>query len=334
MRDRLFFFASYSPQVVHRSNAYAFSSGAQSGSIDQSQTNSQAFGKLTYSQRRVQANLSFLTTPTRSTGTLTSYNALTPNAVTTSLAANQSQTNRGFAADQYNVSGDVDFWLGATNYFSVRGGLFYDNYYDSGIPTTTSVNWNTPSISVAGVPASLQQPTGFNNVPRSQITSKDLTKTGLFQIDYNHSFNAAGSHFLKGGFGVRHTTNDVASAYPGGFVLINWGRSFTSSVPGVGSGTGTYGYYEVDDRGTNGLVSANMPSLYVQDAWTIGNRLTLNLGVRAESETIPSFRPQIKANAFDSASATRSLLGLVRRSTFSATAGSRPLRAGVATSTG
>jgi hypothetical protein len=304
LRNHLFFFGSVSPQLVRRSNDYAFSSGSESGSISQSQNLTQAFGKLTYSQRHVQANLSFLATPTRSTGTLAAYNGLTANAVTTSLAANQPNVNRGWGQDQYNTSGDVDFWLGSSNFITVRGGLFADNYFDNGIPTTTSVNWNTPSTiagcpACAALPAALQQPTGFNNVPRAQITNRDQTKTGLFQIDYNHSFNAGGSHFVKGGFGVRHTTNDVNSAYPGGFVLINWGRSFTSSVPGVGSGTGTYGYYEVDDRGTNGLVSANMPSLYVQDAWTIGNRLTLNLGVRTERETIPSFRPQIKENAFE-----------------------------------
>ena len=42
-----------------------------------------------------------------------------------------------------------------------------------------------------------------------------------------------------------------------------------------------------------------MPSLYVQDTWTLGNRLTLNLGVRTERETIPSFRTDIKDNAFE-----------------------------------
>ena len=42
-----------------------------------------------------------------------------------------------------------------------------------------------------------------------------------------------------------------------------------------------------------------MPSLYVQDTWTIGNRLTLNLGVRTENETIPSFRTDIKDTAFE-----------------------------------
>ena len=36
---------------------------------------------------------------------------------------------------------------------SVRGGLFSDNYDDTGVSTTTAVVWNTPSIGVAGVPA-------------------------------------------------------------------------------------------------------------------------------------------------------------------------------------
>jgi hypothetical protein len=42
-----------------------------------------------------------------------------------------------------------------------------------------------------------------------------------------------------------------------------------------------------------------MPSLYVQDTWMVGNRLTLNLGVRTERETIPSFRTDVKEQAFE-----------------------------------
>ena len=129
------------------------------------------------------------------------------------------------------------------------------------------------------------------------ITNKDQTQTSFFQVDYNHAFNAAGSHLLKGGFGVRHTTNDVDATYPGGYVLLNWGTSFVNNSGQTG--TGTYGYYEVNDRGTRGAVDANMPSLYVQDTWTLGNRLTLNLGVRTESETIPSFRTDVKDDAFE-----------------------------------
>ena len=69
-----------------------------------------------------------------------------------------------------------------------------------------------------------------------------------------------------------------------------WGRTFTSSVPGVGPGTGTYGYYAVTNRGTYGQAGANIHSLFVQDAWSATSRLTLNLGMRTEQETIPSFQ--------------------------------------------
>jgi outer membrane receptor protein involved in Fe transport len=81
-------------------------------------------------------------------------------------------------------------------------------------------------------------------------------------------------------------------------VLLNWGTSFVNNTTGQPD-TGTYGYYEVNDRGTRGSVDANMPSLYVQDTWVVGNRLTLNLGVRTEKEIIPSFRTDIKDEAFE-----------------------------------
>jgi hypothetical protein len=298
VRDHLFFFGSVSPNFLNRTNNYKFSSGAENGSIPLDSKNYQAFGKLTYAAGRVQANGSVLMTPSRTTGTLSAYNGTGPNVISSSLAGNAANIPRGFNTDQTNVSGNVDFWLSNKAYVTVRGGLFDDNYKDTGVSTTTSVIWNVPSIGVAGVPANLQLPSGTQNTPRVLITNKDETKVGYFQIDYNHSFNAAGAHSLKGGVGVRHSTNDVNSVYPGGYVLLDWGLTLASNatVPG---GTGTYGYYEVNDRGTRGIVNANMPSLYVQDTWQVNGRLTLNLGVRTEKETVPSFRTDVKEIAFD-----------------------------------
>ena len=87
-------------------------------------------------------------------------------------------------------------------------------------------------------------------------------------------------------------------SYPNkGYVTVFWNSVYTSDVPGVGSGTGIYGYYTIDDIGTVGLAGANILSLFVQDNWTIGSRLTLNLGIRTESEDIPSFRPDIQETA-------------------------------------
>jgi hypothetical protein len=98
--------------------------------------------------------------------------------------------------------------------------------------------------------------------------------------------------------GYRRTVNDVDSAYPGGYVLLNWGRTFATTSSAVG-GRGTYGYYEVNDRGTVGRAGANIISLYIQDQWTPTPRVTLNLGVRTENEKVPTFRPEIAENAFN-----------------------------------
>jgi hypothetical protein len=76
------------------------------------------------------------------------------------------------------------------------------------------------------VPPSLQGPTGTFNTPRIQITNFDTTKAGFVQLDYNHAFNAAGSHLLKGGWGCGHSSNDVDVSYPGGYVYLYWGQSF------------------------------------------------------------------------------------------------------------
>ena len=42
--------------------------------------------------------------------------------------------------------------------------------------------------------------------------------------------------------------NDVNVAYPGGYIYLFWGQSFRSTFTGE-TGTGTYGYYHVNDLG-------------------------------------------------------------------------------------
>ena len=66
VQNRLFFFASVSPRFVRRTNNYLFSNGTEPGSLSQTQTLNQRFGKVTYSSNRVTANGSVLTTPQRS----------------------------------------------------------------------------------------------------------------------------------------------------------------------------------------------------------------------------------------------------------------------------
>jgi hypothetical protein len=257
-----------------------------------------AYGKVSYSSRRVNAYFGALWTPTNSDGTLPAFTGLGANIISSSLAANQPNLTRGFEIEQRNFTGNVDINVSNSSFLTVQAGLFHDNYEDTGVPSTTPFLYNNPSFGIPGVPASLQGGTGFNNTPAVQIVSNDTTKQSYVQASYNAAFNAGGFHTLKVGTGVRHNANDVDQLYPGGRVQVFWNSTFTSSVPGVGSGRGAYGYYTVDNLGTFGKASANIAHLYAQDQWTMGN-LTLNLGVRFENERIPSFKPEIQENAIE-----------------------------------
>jgi len=295
VKNRLFFFGSVSPRVVRRTNDYRFSNGTEPGSIDQEQTAWQGFGKVTYATGRVHANGSVLVTPTRSTGRMPAYDSTGTNYLTTSSAANDANRTRGFELDQNNVSGNVDVTLGNNGYLSTRGGYFYDSYKDTGVPLTTSYTYQTSNIGMAGIPASLQGPVNTANTARIQISNFDTTEQGYIQLDYNHALK--GGHLIKGGWGVRRSVNDVDVDYPGGYVYLYWGQAFRSTATGQ-TGTGTYGYYRVDDLATRGRVQANIQNLYIQDSWAVGSRLTVNLGLRTENEKIPTFRPDIAKYAF------------------------------------
>ena len=85
---------------------------------------------------------------------------------------------------------------------------------------------------------------------------------------------------------------DVLSGELGNLVRVYWNQSLSGS-------RGTYGRYQVRSNGplpqqgfvTQGDVSTTNIGLFVQDSWTIGRRLTLNLGLRTENEKVPTFVP-------------------------------------------
>ena len=55
VRDRLFFYGSYSPRFVRRTSEYAFSNGTETGApVEQKQTITQAYGKVSYCEPAVQ----------------------------------------------------------------------------------------------------------------------------------------------------------------------------------------------------------------------------------------------------------------------------------------
>ena len=289
VRDRLFFYGAYSPRVEHRTKTYNFTDGT--GDIPRETWQQQAFGKLTYASRRASVNWSALWTPTTVTGTQPAYIGAGPNSLTSTLASQASQIDRGWDQNQVNTNATADITLAGDTFLSVRGAYFLDRYSDTNISQTTSYRYLNPTTSVNSLlPASLQGGTGFENTPRAQIADFDTTNRATFNVDLNKVFSAGGFHTLKGGYGFQHVVNDINTYYPGGYVQITWGGSFVFN--GVNRGSGTYGYYEVNDRRITNKAGADINSLFLQDQWSLGNKLTLNLGVRTEDEKVPSFRPE------------------------------------------
>ena len=72
-------------------------------------------------------------------------------------------------------------------------------------------------------------------------------------------------------------------------MYVYWGSSYKSLATGI-TDRGKYGYYAVNDTGTRGSIGAHLNDIYIQDNWRIHPRLTLNLGLRTENESVPSFR--------------------------------------------
>ena len=288
IKDRLFFFGSYSPRIVRRTNEYLFSSGTEPGDIKRDQTFTQAFGKVSVASNRVNAYGSVLYTPTTTTGVPLAYDSFGAQYLTASAFAAETNKARGWKTTQTSGTGNVDILLGTSAFLTARGGYFYDNFVDKDIPQVSSVTYQTSAIGLPfSIPANLQQPLGYYNVPRAQESKFDKTTRGFVNLDYQQAFSAAGAHSLKGGVGYQHVVNDVDSAYPGpAYVYVYWDRSYTSGFSGR-TDRGQYGYYEVHDFGTFGKVSGDITSLYVQDQWNVTPRLALNLGIRTEQESIP-----------------------------------------------
>ncbi|HWB28944.1 MAG TPA: carboxypeptidase regulatory-like domain-containing protein, partial [Vicinamibacterales bacterium] len=285
--NRLFYFASYSPRFESTTRDYTFTD--DTGDISRDITRQQLFGKVTYARPKLSINGSALWTPTKADGTIAAYDGAGANGINTSKDSLAPNLTRGYEINQVNATGSADISLGNNAFLSVRGATFNDRYTTTGIPLVTPYTYGNSTTAVDDLlPADLRGPIGTANTPRAQITDFDTTRRSTFNVDYNHIFTAWGYHTFKAGYGFQRTINDINSYYPGGYVNLFWGSSFTF---GGQTGTGTYGYYEVNDLRTSNKAGNNIHSLYAQDQWAIGNHLTLDIGLRAENEKVPTFRP-------------------------------------------
>ncbi len=177
-------------------------------------------------------------------------------------------------------------------FMSLRGGYSFMDTYTEGVYDKDRVTYSGSSIGMAGVPPQWQQASGYANVPTNTGDTRNKYKRLQLQYDTTFFFTGAGEHQLKAGVQMDRLGLDVLRGELGNLVRIYWNQSLSGS-------RGPFGRYQVRSNGpfpqrgftTEGDVSTTNFGVFLQDSWTIGRRLTLNLGVRTENEKVPTFVP-------------------------------------------
>lgn len=123
------------------------------------------------------------------------------------------------------------------------------------------------------------------------ITRKDVSVRQSYETSAAYIFNAGGQHELRGGYQRFSIFNDVQSGNSTvGRVSFSYGTSIATLIGGNVTPTpGAVGSGTFRRTGTNGSGSNLSQGIFIQDKYQPSSRLTLNLGVRFEKEDLPSF---------------------------------------------
>jgi outer membrane receptor protein involved in Fe transport len=193
------------------------------------------------------------------------------------------------------LSANADWVASQKLFFGVRGGYYVSDQHDSNVTEEPLVRFlSTTNIGLAGVPVSLQRPSNFQSIPSNNKVERDQQTRAYFQADGTWYASLAGQHQFKFGVQTDRVGNNVLSGESAARVTVFWDSVLSSGVPVT---RGTYGYYSVRSNAvdprkgliTEGNIHTTNIGLFVQDAWTIGSRLTVNAGVRTERERVPTY---------------------------------------------
>jgi hypothetical protein len=287
-KDKLWFFASYLPSFDKTTRSTQFSNGTPVVRDQKDTTHylsANATSQLTNSTR---GKIAFNSARRNIIGVLPGRAMPGENGTTAATALLDTNDIR----PNYSLSGDYT-WVASDKFFlSAKGGYYKSDQYNEGIPNETRFLFDqTTNIGLAGVPESLQRPTNFSNFPTNRSITRNIFGRGNFQVDGTYYGNFAGNHTLKGGVQFDRIANNVLDSEQQNLIRVKWNATLTDY------GRGTFGYYQVRSNGVNpdqgfsveGNIANTNVGLFIQDSWAVNDRLTLNLGLRTENESVPSY---------------------------------------------
>ena len=195
-----------------------------------------------------------------------------------------------FRDDQ--ATGVIDWVVTPKTYVNVTASRLFFGSHHAGAEQNNNIvrTFSGSNVNLLDVPAGLQQPNGYADGPTNSWNVKDNYGRINVNTDVTRYGNWKGEHAFKVGFQFERIQNDVDIGQRAPNIALNWNATRTTSDTRLVRGT--YGYYEVRRVYTAGNIHANNLGVFLQDAWTVNRKLTLNAGVRLESEDIPSYSPE------------------------------------------
>ena len=307
-KDRLWFFGSYTPQIFNTEVETQYLTTAPVAGLpvttarfDRKTTYEYAFGRLDanpFSSLRLTGT--YLWNPVIQVGSLpgTGFSNVTSSAYVFN--------NSGIQTANFGTGIGI---LPETEYRSKQGGrqssnvvtfsgvytpfnnLVIDGRYSRGFLNEKLGNYFVPAfvqIASCGNTSGAAFPCATTG--SSSITRKDVSIRETYEFSAAYIFNGGGRHEIKGGYQRYTILNDVQSGNTSlGQLRFFIGTPISSTQPGVTDTPGAIGSASFRRQGTNGTGSNLSQGIFIQDRWQPTNRLTLNLGVRFESENLPTF---------------------------------------------
>jgi hypothetical protein len=303
LKDRLWFFGSFLPvfRDITRDVSWVPEGVAPDSSHTQNQTWWNGQFKLTAQpMKNLRLSAAGVSNFYKYRGTLPSRDG--------SGNPDRDYANQGFDYPNYSGTVTAEYSVGSNLFFSLRGGYFFKNTTNQippalGIPRYFFYK-EAPGYAYANnlmfddIPDDLKHGNAWSNISSTELfqVNKNIRNRLALNFDTTLYMDLMGEHAWKAGVQMVRIEEDIDDTAQNVYVFLCWDYDFTYLDTGE-QVRGKYGFYAVrgGDSGPYGTF-ANPNSfrwaLYLQDSWTpsfANNKLTLNFGVRAEKEDIPSF---------------------------------------------
>jgi hypothetical protein len=306
IKDRLWFFTSYSPQVFNTNVEAPYFTNAPAATRTLITTEQYSrTTKYEYAFARLDANPF---NNLRLTGTFLWNPVVQQGAIPDTI-------NFGTGLPINNYGGNIGTLRG-NQYASLQGGrqtsnlvtfagvytpsnnIVVEGRYNRGYLNEKLGNYFVP-VQI-GLTCGSGQPAGFGcvNTGGNSITTRDISIRETYDFSGTYIFNAGGRHELKGGYQRYETLNDVQQGNNAiGSISFNFSSDLTSI--GITKTPGAIGFGIFSRTGTFGRGISLSQGVFIQDKYQPSQRLTLNLGVRTEKENLPSFNEFPSSLNFD-----------------------------------